>query len=166
MRTGKASVEDPTGTPIYSLRPAAPEDLAFIHALRVSGLREYVDQVWGWDDAEQLARFQHRFVATRYKVIVVGGRDIGAVAVDWAEHEVFLADIEILPEWRGRGLGTAAISDLIAAAARCRLPVALQVLRVNPARRLYERLGFQIVGETATHYRMCTMPAEPSPSSS
>lgn len=28
------------------------------------------------------------------------------------------------------------------------------VMKVNPARELYERLGFEIVEETATHYRM------------
>jgi hypothetical protein len=28
------------------------------------------------------------------------------------------------------------------------------ILRVNPARRLYERLGFAVVSETETHLRM------------
>jgi hypothetical protein len=34
------------------------------------------------------------------------------------------------------------------------LPVKLRVLKVNPARRLYERLGFIHKGETPTHYLM------------
>ena len=34
------------------------------------------------------------------------------------------------------------------------MPVELQVLKVNPARRLYGRLGFQVTGETETHYLM------------
>jgi ribosomal protein S18 acetylase RimI-like enzyme len=33
-------------------------------------------------------------------------------------------------------------------------PVALQVLKVNPARRLYERLGFSVTGENETLYFM------------
>ncbi len=36
------------------------------------------------------------------------------------------------------------------------VPVALQVLKVNPARHLYERLGFSVVGETAMHCLMRT----------
>ena len=37
---------------------------------------------------------------------------------------------------------------------------AITVLKVNPARRLYERLGFAIVGETETHYLMRWRPAD------
>jgi hypothetical protein len=38
--------------------------------------------------------------------------------------------------------------------ARAAVPTVLQVLKVNPARQLYERLGFRRVGETATHFKM------------
>ncbi len=34
------------------------------------------------------------------------------------------------------------------------LPVRLRVLRTSPARRLYERFGFVMDGETATHVLM------------
>jgi ribosomal protein S18 acetylase RimI-like enzyme len=39
------------------------------------------------------------------------------------------------------------------------LPAALQVLKTNPAKQLYERLGFQVTGETASHYLMRTTPS-------
>ena len=113
----------------YSLRPAAAADFAFIHAIRVAGLREHVACFWGWDDAEQEARFRARFVPARYRIIVVDGQDVGAVSVLWGEREAVLADIEILPEWRGQGLGTAIILDLIADAVAKGIPLTLQVLR-------------------------------------
>jgi hypothetical protein len=34
------------------------------------------------------------------------------------------------------------------------LPVAPQGIKINPARRLYERHGFRATGETDTHYLM------------
>jgi ribosomal protein S18 acetylase RimI-like enzyme len=34
------------------------------------------------------------------------------------------------------------------------LPVSLRVLKINPARQLYLRLGFSVIGETETHYWM------------
>ena len=52
-----------------------------------------------------------------------------------------------MPEYQGRGTGTAIILDLIAQARALQLPVTLHVLDVNPARSLYERLGFRIVAE-------------------
>jgi ribosomal protein S18 acetylase RimI-like enzyme len=149
-------VERDATTVAFSLRAATDQDAAFIYALRVAGLREYVAQLWGWDDTVQETRFQESFDPASYQVIVASGRDVGAVAVAWHADELFLTDIEIVPEWRGRGLGTAIISAILAEARRRGLPVALQVLKGNPARRLYERLGFCIVGETQTHYVMRT----------
>jgi ribosomal protein S18 acetylase RimI-like enzyme len=41
------------------------------------------------------------------------------------------------------------------------IPIALQVLRSNhPAKRLYERLGFEVTGETETHYLMQARPLD------
>ena len=64
---------------------------------------------------------------------------------------------KILPEYQNRGVGSAVIRDVLAQAQAEGLSVGLQVLKVNPARRLYERLGFSLVGETATHYLMRAM---------
>jgi ribosomal protein S18 acetylase RimI-like enzyme len=138
----------------YALRPATAHDAAFIYAVRVAGLRSYVEQVWGWDDATQSARFRATFDPDRYQVIVVEGQDVGALSVEQRPNEVFLGDIEILPEWRGRGLGTAILNELVTKAHQSGLPVTLQVLRGNPAQRLYDRIGFRVVGETITHIQM------------
>ncbi len=74
------------------------------------------------------------------------------IAVEWSTVDAFLANIEILPDYQGRGLGAAIIHGIIAEADAHHLPVRLQVLKINPARRLYERLGFVITGETETPF--------------
>jgi ribosomal protein S18 acetylase RimI-like enzyme len=66
-----------------------------------------------------------------------------------------LLNIEIAPEFRGRGIGTGLIQDVLIRAAQRLLCVKLQVLKVNlPAQSLYERLGFRVTGETPTHLQM------------
>lgn len=142
----------------YTMRAATVDDFAFIHELRVSGLREHVERIWGWDDRDQRARFARGFVADAYQMIVVDGRDVGAVSIAWSADDVFVADIEIAAEWRGRGLGSAVLGDILAEARRRGLPARLQVLHGNPARRLYERVGFEAIGETATHVAMRLAP--------
>jgi ribosomal protein S18 acetylase RimI-like enzyme len=55
-----------------------------------------------------------------------------------------MVDIAILPPWRGRGVGGAllrALQDEARAAVR---PLTIHVERMNPAMRLYERLGFRL----------------------
>ena len=54
--------------------------------------------------------------------------------------------IALLPEYRNMGLGTRMLTKVIFMA-RGRFPgLSLSVVETSPARRLYERLGFQTVG--------------------
>jgi ribosomal protein S18 acetylase RimI-like enzyme len=63
-----------------------------------------------------------------------------------------LAEIEILPEWQGRGIGSAVVRSLMREAASRQKPLTLRVLHINQrARTLYERLGFQPFREIETH---------------
>jgi ribosomal protein S18 acetylase RimI-like enzyme len=46
------------------------------------------------------------------------------------------------------------LQELLADAARAQVAVELSVLKANPARLLYERLGFKLIGEDEYEYRM------------
>lgn len=142
-------------SPAYRLRPATAEDYAFLEQLHRRTLRPYVERTWGWDDAEQAAMFRRRFDPALLVIVVVDERDAGVLHVERRADETFLVNIALDPEFQGRGIGTAIVGDVLAEGA----PVTLQVLRVNPARGLYERLGFRLTEETATHYRMRAGPA-------
>ncbi len=140
--------------PEYRLRQATDADNDFLYRLHVAAMRDLVAQVWGWDDAWQERFFAAHFDPAHSRIVVVDGRDVGVVAVEWGAADAFLSNIEILPDSQGRGLGAALVTGIIAEADARNLPVRLQVLKINPARRLYERLGFVITGETETHYLM------------
>ena len=70
------------------------------------------------------------------------------------------ADVEIhtlcvAPEYQCQGIGTHITQTLVHAACERGRGVVLAVLKVNErARRLYERLGFEVVSETSYHYHM------------
>ena len=66
--------------------------------------------------------------------------------------------IGVLKAFRGRGIGTQLIESVKAKAFSEGLPVTLRVLKVNPARIWYERLGFVMAEERETHYYMKAMP--------
>lgn len=59
--------------------------------------------------------------------------------------------VSVRPAWRGRGIGTALLSELIECCTAAGFPaISLSVQRANPAVRLYERLGFrEVVGDDA-----------------
>lgn len=116
----------------------------------------------GWP-AEMLAAFleqQRRAQAMHYRaafadaawlIVESGAAPLGRLYTDERPASVHLIDIALLPEWRGRGLGGAILADLIAEAAARGLAVSLQVEKVNPARRLYERLGFRVVADNGPY---------------
>jgi ribosomal protein S18 acetylase RimI-like enzyme len=142
--------------PDYQLRQATKADADFLYRLHVAAMRDLVTRVWGWDDAWQERYFAARFDPTYSRIVVVVGEDVGVIAVEESAADVFLANIEILPEYQGRGLGAALVNGVIREAEARDLPVRLQVLKINPARRLYERLGFVATGETEAHFLMET----------
>ena len=52
-------------------------------------------------------------------------------------------DIALLPRYCNRGIGTRLLRELQSEAAAAGKPLRIHVERVNPALRLYERLGFR-----------------------
>lgn len=137
----------------FALRQATAEDVPFCFAVQRTTLRVHVIATWGrWHDDDQWRHFTTSFIPARARIILVDGVEAGVLVVD-AESDPFrLLSITLLPEFQGRGLGSEVIRFVVAEAGP--RPVWLQVLKVNPAITLYGRLGFQVIEETDTHFRM------------
>ncbi len=134
-------------TTAYSLRPATEEDYDFLFALHRAAMRDYIETIWGWHDDWQQEYFRRKFDPLPRQVIQYEGHDAGVVVVEHRPDEIYLSLIELSPEFQRRGIGTQVINDIKAAAHDAGLPMTLHVLRTNdPARRLYERLGFRVIG--------------------
>jgi ribosomal protein S18 acetylase RimI-like enzyme len=139
----------------YVLRQATAADRDWLWQTKRRCLRGYIEQTWGaWDEDVQRARFDASFEAGEIQIISVTDRDAGFIDVRHEAREIQLSNIMVDPEFQNRGIGSAVLRDLLARAQARRLPVRLQVMKVNPARGLYERLGFVVTEETATHFRM------------
>lgn len=139
-----------------SFRPAQDSDIDFLYDLHVVTMREYVDQTWGWDDAVQETMFRKHYIPAEIQIITLNDKDIGMISLEERKEDVFLRVIEIHPAYQRQNLGTTIIQKIINDAIHKMKPIHLRVLRVNPAKRLYERLGFSVIEETKTHYIMRT----------
>jgi GNAT superfamily N-acetyltransferase len=145
---------------MITLRPAQQDDYKFLWELHRTAMQPYVAATWGWDEAWQADYFRAHVALPRCQIIRSAGVDVGVLVVEAQSDRVFLELIEILPAYQLAGIGTAVIRQILSQAMDQGLPVALRVLKVNPARVFYERLGFVVTEETATHYLMST-PAGP-----
>ena len=140
----------------FELRQATPGDCERLYRIQSQSMRPYVEQIWGWNESFQEERFRQGFDPDKTRIVLSNEREIGFLRVTEKKEAVFIEQIYIIPEYQGRGIGTALVREVISR----NLPVELSVLKLNTdARRLYERLGFRVNDENATHYHMRIEPA-------
>jgi ribosomal protein S18 acetylase RimI-like enzyme len=148
----------------YTLRTATAADHDFVKQLLLTSSKEYVEQTWGWnEEIQQLVEqdFERWFNPPESgQIVQVDGRDIGYLKVADHEDGVLLDMVLIDPAYQNRGLGTALIAPVVEAAHARGQAVVLQVLKVNPSKRLYERLGFVVTSELPNHYLMHAYPPD------
>jgi len=147
--------------PSFTLTPATLADRERLWRIKKNCLRHYVEETWGfWEDISQRAHFDQNYDLDEIRLILTDdGQLAGYIACARTPPEIALHNIMISPGYQNRGLGTAVLKNLLAEARAQKLSVRLQVLRVNPARQLYERLGFTVYEETPTHFRLRWTPA-------
>jgi ribosomal protein S18 acetylase RimI-like enzyme len=139
----------------HTFRPASECDRDWVWKTKKLCLSGYVKQTFGeWDEDAQSARFHASFNTQEIQIISLDDQDIGYIAVAHNEHEIRLFNIMILPDFQNHGLGTAVMGELLSEARVKQIPLRLQVLKVNPARNFYARLGFKVNGENNTHFQM------------
>src|SRR6476660_8459680 len=111
----------------WELQQATAQDEAPLYEIHRAAMRYHVEAVWGWDEADQRARFRAGFDPAHVSVIIVEGKPVGLLRVDHRSHEVFLASVELAPEAQGRGLGGQIVAWVLRQAAERSVPVRLQV---------------------------------------
>lgn len=138
-----------------TLRQATARDSEFAFQVKKTTMLEYVRRVWGWDEDEQRRLHRRRFAEQAFRIVIADGKEAGVLALSYEPDCVRVNQLLILPDYQGKGVGTACMEQVIADADGRGLAVGLQVLKVNrQAPGFYRRLGFRTVGEDDIHIRM------------
>ena len=150
--------------PKLDLRPATPDDRDFLLSVYRS-TREDELALTGWNELEKAAFVSMQFEAQdrhyrqihpdgSFLVVEVDGEPAGRLVLARLEREIRVVDIALLPRYRGAGVGTRLLRNVIAEADAGALQVTLHVEPWSPARRLYDRLGFRSAGMDGIYERM------------
>jgi ribosomal protein S18 acetylase RimI-like enzyme len=139
----------------WRLRPLRADEHEWAYALHRAALGEYVEATWGWEESLQRRMFADALERTPRDVVEVAGEPVGVVAAEERPDELYLGMLELLPEWQGRGLGTAILGWLRGRAAESGRALGLHVLPVNVrAIALYERCGLRVVAREPARLTM------------
>ena len=138
-------------TPV--LRAATQADVPFLLRLRLDTMTPHqLGSGLIVSEREQADRLRHRFDCAQ--VVEIEGRPAGILKVTRDGLDWQVVQIQLVPELQSRGIGTRLLEGLILEARAAGAGLSLHVLRANPARRLYERLGFRVIAEGAHEYTM------------
>ncbi|PKU25882.1 GNAT family N-acetyltransferase [Telmatospirillum siberiense] len=142
--------------PSLASRPADAAARALIDAMVAE---DFIDRCPGLPDgmAADMAMLQVRARRDGYRrqyshagpadgeaLLTLDREPVGHWWVLWQADLIHLVDLALCRSMRGRGLGTALLAAVCAAADGEGLPVTLSVSPANPAQRLYRRLGFAV----------------------
>lgn len=102
----------------------------------------------------QGAHWRENYHDTSFDIIERADVAIGRLYVARWRDEIRIVDIALVPEQRGNGLGASLLRELCDEGDRTGRPVTIHVEIYNPARRLYERLGFALKEEKGVYLLM------------
>jgi len=103
-------------------------------------IEQAFDEAWGW---------REQWLVVEEDVV------LGFCSLSQDRQALFIRELHLVPEQRGRGVGSQVLETLVDWAAQRRLPLLrLMVFKSNPARQLYLRHGFVEMGEDDCFVRM------------
>jgi GNAT superfamily N-acetyltransferase len=136
-----------------TLRPASTQDFEYCNRLYFAGMKKIIEEL-NLDMAAQAVTFRENWEATQVRIIGVGRSDVGWLQSTMRDDGLFVAQLFVDGPFQCQGIGTAVMNRLIGEAARLDQAVCLAVVKINPALRLYERLGFHTTHEDDRKFYM------------
>lgn len=131
----------------YTIRKATPIDIDILDLIHTENMKDYVEKNYSWNP--QL--FRDRFISDEYQVIEIDNIVIGFMKIISSEAKIYLGEIQISKDFQNQGIGTSLIQSVIQEARSNNKKLWLKVLKGNPAKKLYQRLGFTKLKESSTH---------------
>ncbi len=144
--------------------PAGVKDDEFLFQVYASTRAEELARV-PWTDKQkesflrmqskaQLIHYTTYYPQAEYNLILLDSRPIGRLFILRGIEEIRIMDIALLPGYRGQGIGSILLEQILHEGRERNLPVTIHVERFNPALHLYVRLGFRLVEDKGVYYFM------------
>jgi len=100
----------------------------------------------------QKQHYEEFYPNCKFLVIELAGERIGRLYIDRGDEDIEIVDIALLPQVRGRGIGRMLLEEILAEGRATSKAVTISVEPFNPARHLYNRLGFRHVDTNGVYH--------------
>ena len=141
----------------YLVRSACSSDYKYCYRLTRRNMFALFCRHWGgWVPAE----FRKSFNPDNVSMVIMNGRRVGYMSVRRDDQGIYVENIQLSPSLHGKGVGTELLGRLLSLHEE--ELVRLTTFRDNPARSLYERLGFVVTERDGETLRMARFPDKAS----
>lgn len=133
--------------------PVKIEDISYLLDLRKRTMNEHLkNENMPTDDKSHLKRIKYHF--ENGFIIFNGEKRVGFLKYVYEERKIYLVQIQVEPTYQGKGFGNEVLEFLVDKSDKLKFGMHLEVLKKNPAKKLYEKFGFKITGEDESSYEM------------
>lgn len=138
----------------FQLTEGKSSDRGWLYDLYKKAMLSCIKATWGWDEKFQINGFNNNLKPTDWKIIKINNEEVGGfVLVEKYDH-FWLAMLIIKPEHQNRGIGRSVVTYIQSVAKNKSLPLRLSVIKANPVKPFYIKLGFTQYDEDVSFYKL------------
>lgn len=139
----------------YILRPLVDSELNDVYDIKKKSNYDYIQDIWGWDEDYQYNDFITSLDRLCLKIIEKNGEILGFLELHESLDKINIREIHLLDEFQGFGIGSDIINKVLKEARSKNKSVEIGCFKSNKgAFKLYSKLGFNLVEETDTHFKL------------
>ena len=137
----------------YELKKSTKKDIDRLMYYKLKSIVDYTSDLSSYE-MNKINNYINETVPkqiSNYKNIIYNNKIIGSILITINKNNILLDEIFLEKEYRNKGIGTSIITDLINDTKK---DIYLWVYKNNEAFNLYKKLGFKVIEETQTRYKM------------
>ena len=144
-----------------ALRPALDQDFDYCKRVYFNEMNWIIEELQLNRSAQETS-FEQLWNVNQVQIIALGNVDIGWLQTITQDDGLFIGQMFVERPFQRKGIGTDVLAGLIREADLAHQTLRLSVAKINPAQRLYERMGFRIIHEDDRKFHMKRDPCRPA----
>jgi len=126
----------------YEISSVTDDDKDSLAELRISAMRESLENIGRFDPVRARSRFLETFVCEDTRKVIYNNELVGFYVLKMKEDHLYLDHLYFIPKYQSLGLGGRILSSILKLAKENNRPVRLGALRESRSNDFYKKHGF------------------------
>lgn len=142
----------------YQIRSGEQKDEEWLYDLYCKTMKSCIEATWGWNESFQRNGFNENLSPTKWQIICTGTEEVGGFVLNQNRDHLWLKMLIIKPRHQKQGIGRNVMVYIQDIARKKSLPLRLSIIKTNPVKPFYQKLGFKQLSEDDAFYKLVWHP--------